>query len=111
MHDGNQNNKSKSETMFPPPSKMPTNKEKKKHPQCNITLPGKKCNHFMEQFKYLGSLISLKLYEDAEIASGVKNDKSLMENLNHFLAAMMLTSKSNAAVTCPLNTLLWGCKT
>jgi hypothetical protein len=45
----------------------------------NIFLSNEKCIHFTEQFKYLGSLISLELNEDAEIAFRINKAKSLME--------------------------------
>jgi hypothetical protein len=54
---------------------MPISKEKKELPPSNINLPNEKCIHFMEHFKYLGSLISLELNEDTEIASRINKAK------------------------------------
>jgi hypothetical protein len=46
--------------------------QKEKDFPSNIDLPNEKCIHFTNQFKYLGSLISLELIKDAKIASYIK---------------------------------------
>jgi hypothetical protein len=114
MHVGDQKSKSKSEAMFFPTSIKETIKQRKeKTTPSNINLPNEKCIHFTEQFKYLGSLISLELNEDAEIASRINKAKSIMGFLRHFFNCrdVDLRTKYNIYVSCPLNALLWGCET
>ena len=85
MHVGDQKSKSKSEsTYFPTSIKDAIKQQKEKDIPCNIDLPNEKYIHFMNQFKYLGSLNSLELNKDTKIASNIKNAKSLMGILNHF---------------------------
>jgi hypothetical protein len=82
---GDQKSNSKSEaTFFPTSIKDAIKQRKGKITPSNINLPDEKCIHFTEQYKYLGSLISLELNEDAEIASCINKAKSLMGILHHF---------------------------
>jgi hypothetical protein len=114
MHVGDQRNKSKTEGMFFPKSFKDANKQRKERTTpSNINLPNEKCIHFTEHFKYLGSLISLELNEDAEITFRINKAKSLMGILHHFFSCcnIDLRTKYNIYVTCPLNALLWGCET
>jgi hypothetical protein len=79
-----------------------------------IYHPDKKCIHFTEEFKYIGSLISLKLDEVAEIANHIKMAISLMGILLSFFfnwCDVDLCTKCNMYVVSPLNALLVGCKT
>jgi hypothetical protein len=114
VHVGDQKNKSKTEAMFFPTSVKDANKQRKERTApSNINLPNEKCIHFTEHFKYLGSLSSLNLNKDAEIASPVNNkSKSLMGILLHFFSChdVDLRTKYNIYVACPLNSLLWGCE-
>ncbi len=84
MHVGDQKSKSKPEAMFFPSSiKDAIKQRKEKINPSNINLPNMKCIHFTEQLKYLGSLISLELNEDAEISPCINKAKSFMGILLH----------------------------
>jgi hypothetical protein len=98
---------------FPTSIKDAKQQRKEKLTPSNINLTNEKCIHFTEQFEYLGSLISLELNEDAEIATHINKAKSLMGILCHFFSCqdVDLRTKYNKYVSCPLNALLWGCET
>ena len=85
MHLGTPNVKSKSEAMFFPASLKQAREEFEKNilPE-DIPLPGNKKIHFVNKFKYLGSLITPMLNEDLEIDARIRKAKSLMGAAKYF---------------------------
>ena len=109
MHSGTKNQKSKTEAMYIPASLMAAS--------CKSTLPLEfKINgevntiHFANKFKYLGSIITPCLTEDAEIESRIKKAKSQMGILQHFFSCKDVSQcvKYWIYLSGPLNMLLWG---
>jgi hypothetical protein len=113
MHLGTPNVRSKSEAMYFPPSLKQAREEFEKNilPE-NILLPGNKKIHFVNKFKYLGSLITPMLNEDLEIDTRIKKAKSLMGAAKYFFDNKDVDKriKSQVYVSGPLNALLWGCE-
>jgi hypothetical protein len=73
MHVGSNASKSKSEAMFFPASLKQAKQEIADGilPK-DLTLPGGEMVHFVHKFKYLGSIITPLLNEDAEIKARIK---------------------------------------
>jgi hypothetical protein len=113
MHLGTANTKSKSEAMYFPPSLKQAREELDNNilPE-DISLPGNKKIHFVNKFKYLGSLITPLLNEDLEVETRIKKAKSLMGAAKHFFDNKDVDKKikSQIYVAGPLNALLWGCE-
>jgi hypothetical protein len=65
-------------------------KQRKEFTPSNINLPNKKCIHYTEHFKYLGSLISLELNEHAEIAPHINKAKSLLGIIHNFFSCRVV---------------------
>ena len=80
-------------------------------PEDLILLNSKKI-HFVNKFKYLGSIITPLLNEDAEIDARIKKAKSIMGISKHFFDNKDVDRRIKAEiyVAGPLNALLWGCK-
>mmetsp|Transcript_29047 Transcript_29047/g.41603 ORF Transcript_29047/g.41603 Transcript_29047/m.41603 type:complete len:89 (+) Transcript_29047:1176-1442(+) len=85
MHLGTASTKSKSEAMYFPPSLTHAKKDFDNNtlPE-DIYLPGNKKIHFVNKFKYLGTIITTLLNEDLEIETRIKKAKSLMGAARHF---------------------------
>ena len=84
MHVGTERHKSKTEAMH-----FPSHKYEAKKQTVSIPVPlnlneGRNNIHFVKQFKYLGSIISNDLSEDADTAARIKRAKSLLGALRHF---------------------------
>ena len=114
MHLGSNSIKSKSEAMF-----FPASLKQARHDFENNILPDdiilsdNKKVHFVNKFKYLGSLITPLLNEDIEIEVRVKKAKSIMGAAKHFFNNKDVDKRIKAQiyVAGPLNALLWGCET
>jgi len=67
---------------------------------------------FTMKFRYLGSIITPKLNENAEIEPRIKKASSQMGILKHFFSSKDIDPQVKYWVylTGPLNCLLWGCK-
>jgi hypothetical protein len=113
MHLGTASTKSKSEAMYFPPSLTQAKKDFDNNtlPE-DIYLPGNKKIHFVNKFKYLGTIITPLLNEDLEIQTRIKKAKSLMGAARHFFDNKDVDKriKSQVYVAGPLNALLWGCE-
>lgn len=73
MHVGSNASKSKSEAMFFPASLKQAKQEVADNVLLeDLTLPGGKTVHFVHKFKYLGSIITPLLNEDAEVEARIK---------------------------------------
>jgi hypothetical protein len=114
MHVGSNASKSKSGAMFFPASL----KQAKQEVAVNVlpedlTLPGGQTVHFVHKFKYLWSIITPLLNEDAEVKARIKKTKSLLGAAKSFFDNKDVDKriKSHIYVAGPLNALLWGCKT
>ena len=85
MHLGSETSRSKSEAMFFANSLMQArfNYENDILPS-DLHLPNNKKVHFVENFKYLGSVITPLLNEDAGIDIRIKKAKSIMGASKHF---------------------------
>ncbi len=84
MHLGSDTAKSKSEVMFFPAS-LKQAKSLSTLLLEDIILPNDNRIHFASKFKYLGSIITPLLNEDAEIDARIKKAKSIMGLSKHFL--------------------------
>ena len=87
--------------------------ERKKDVPTNLQLNnGENTIQFINKIKYLGSLITPCLTENAEIEAWIKNVKSQLGMLTHFFGwkDIELHMKYWIYITGPLNTLLWGYK-
>jgi len=114
MHVGSNASKSKSGAMFFPASL----KQAKQEVAVNVlpedlTLPGGQTVHFVHKFKYLWSIITPLLNEDAEVKARIKKTKSLLGAAKSFFDNKDVDKriKSHIYVAGSLNALLWGCKT
>ncbi len=114
MHVGNSTTKSKSEAMYFPPSLAEARKlEEEGYLPEDIKLPDNDERiGFMPSFKYLGSVITPLLNEDAEIAMRIKKAKSIMRLSRQFFECrnVDIRVKYQIYTAGPLNALLWGCK-
>ena len=113
MHLGSSKIKSKSEAMFFPAS-LKQAKEEFDHnilPD-KLLLPNDKNIHFVNKFKYLGSIITPMLNEDVEIETRISKAKSLMGAAKYFFDNKDIDKriKSQIYIAGPLNALLWGCE-
>ena len=113
MHLGTASTKSKSEAMYFPPSLTQAKEDFDNNtlPE-GIYLPGNKKIHFVNKFKYLGTIITPLLNENLEIETRIKKAKSLMGAARHFFDNKDVDKriKSQVYVAGPLNALLWGCE-
>ncbi len=113
MHLGSENTKSKSEAMYFPPTLKQANLEVINNtlPE-DLILPNGKKVHFVHSFKYLGSIITPSLNEDAEIDARIKKAKSMMGIAKTFFDNKDVDKriKSQVYIAGPLNALLWGCE-
>jgi hypothetical protein len=113
MHLGSENTKSKSEAMFFPSSLKQARNDflDNKLPE-DLLLPNGKKVHYVNKFKYLGSIITPLLNEDAEIEARIKKAKSIMGASKYFFDNKDVCKKikSQIYVAGPLNALLWGCE-
>ena len=66
--------------------------------------------HFVKKFKYLGSIITPLLNEDAKIDARIKKAKSIMGDLKYFFDNRDIDKrfKVEIYVASPLKALLWG---
>jgi hypothetical protein len=78
----------------------------------NKTLPDNKHVQFTHSFKYLGSLITTELNEDAEIRTCIKKAKSTMGIAKHFFSNkdVDIRMKHNIYNAFAINAALWGCE-
>jgi hypothetical protein len=113
MHLGSETSRSKSEAMFFPNSLKQArfNYENDILPS-DLQLPNNKKVHFVKNFKYLGSVITPLLNEDAEIDIRIKKAKSIMGASKYFFDNKDISKKIKAEIYIagPLNALLWGCE-
>jgi hypothetical protein len=111
MHLGTPKTKSMSEAMYFPPSLKQAKGDFDNNvlPE-DIFLPDNKKIHFLNKFKYLGSIITPLLNEDLEVETRIKKAKSLMGAARHFFDNKDVDKriKSQIYVAGPLNALLWG---
>ncbi len=67
--------------------------------------------HFVQEFKYLGSITTSLLNKDAEIESRIKKAWSLIGITKHVFDCKDINIHVKHQVYIgPLNTLLWGCE-
>ena len=113
MHLGSKKQKSKSEAMYFPPSLQQAQHDFENNilPEDIILADGKKV-HFVNRFKYLGSIITPLLNEDIEIDTRIKKAKSIMGTAKTFFDNKDVDKriKCQVYVAGPLNALLWGCE-
>ena len=113
MHLGSETTKSKSEAMFFPTSlkEARLDNENNKLPN-ELQLPNKNKVHFVKNFKYLGSISTPLLNEDAKIVTRIKKAKSIMGASKHFFDNKDVDKRIKAEIYIagPLNALLWGCE-
>ena len=113
MHLGSDNIKSKSEAMYFPPSlkQAKIDFDSNSLPE-DLLLPDKRKVHYVNKFKYLGSIITPVLNEDVEIEARIKKAKAIMGASKHFFDNKDVDKKIKAQiyVAGPLNALLWGCE-
>mmetsp|Transcript_22629 Transcript_22629/g.32396 ORF Transcript_22629/g.32396 Transcript_22629/m.32396 type:complete len:650 (+) Transcript_22629:1533-3482(+) len=113
MHLGTPKTKSKSEAMYFSPSLKQAKEDFDNNvlPE-DIFLPDNKKIHFVNKFKYLGSIITPLLNEDLEVETRIKKAKSPMGAARHFFDNKDVDKriKSQIYVAGPLNALLWGCE-
>ena len=78
----------------------------------DILLPNNKKVHYVNKFKYLGSIITPLLNEDIEIEARIRKAKSIMGASKHFFDNEDVDKrvKSQIYIAGPLNALLWGCE-
>jgi len=110
MHLGSETSRSKSEAMFFPNSLMQArfNYENDILPS-DLHLPNNKKVHFVKNFKYLGSVITLLLNEDAEIDIRIKKAKSIMGASKHFLTTKTSAKKLRPkSISLDPSTLYYG---
>ena len=76
----------------------------------DLLLPNNKKVHYINKFKYLGSIITPLLNEDAEIEARIKKAKSIMGASKYFFDNKDVCKriKSKIYIAGPLNALLWG---
>jgi hypothetical protein len=79
----------------------------------DLALPDGKKIHFVRSSKYLGSIITPLLNEDAEIEARIKKAKAIMGIARTFFDNKDVDKRIKAQiyVAGPLNALLWGCET
>ena len=113
MHLGSDKIKSKSEAMFFPSSLKQARIDFSNNtlPE-DILLPNNKKVHYVNKFKYLGSIITPLLNEDIEIEARIRKAKSIMGASKHFFDNKDVDKrvKSQIYIAGPLNALLWGCE-
>jgi len=109
MHVGSTNAKSKTEAMFFPSSLTHT-KSQKTLPKNFDLNNGNNHAQFTDKFKYLGSIVTPCLTENAEINARIKRAKSQTGILRHFFSCMdiKLRAKYWVYIAGCLNILLWG---
>ena len=113
IHLGSEATKSKSEAMFFPTSlKQARSDQTNNHVPEELLLPNNKKVHFVNRFKYLGSIITPLLNEDAEIDARIKKAKSIMGASKYFFDNKDVDKriKTEIYVAGPLNALLWRCE-
>ena len=110
MHVGNPTNKSKTKAMYFPITLCEA--EHDKTPEDLILNNGNNNIPFTMKFHYLGSIITQKLNENAEIEATIKKASSQMGILKHFFSSKDVDPQVKYWVYLvrPLNCLLWGCK-
>jgi hypothetical protein len=113
MHVGSSTSKSKSEAMFFPASLKQAKTEVLNGTSIlpsDLILPNEKRVHFVHKFKYLGSIVTPLLNEDAKVEARIKKAKSLMGIARTFYDSKDVNkrTKYQIYVAGPLNTLLWG---
>jgi hypothetical protein len=115
MHVGNSTTESKSEAMYFPPSLAEAkNLEKRGAIPEDIRLPqNDERISFTQSFRYLGSIITPLLNEDAEIEVQIKKAKLILGITRHFVKCrdIDIRVKYQIYTAGPLNALLWGCET
>ena len=114
MHLGSETTKSKSEaTFFPTSLKQARSDQTNNHVPEELLLPNNKKVHFVSRFKYLGSIITPLLNEDAEIDARIKKAKSIMGASKYFFDNKDVDKriKTKIYVAGPCNALLRGCET
>jgi hypothetical protein len=112
MHVGTAAEKSKSVAMYFPATLKETQEQNKNK---NL-LPDVKLNnnnnfiHFVQNFKYLGSIISNDLKEDTEIKARIQKACSVIGAMKFILKNkdVDLNTKIFLYTTAPLQALLWG---
>ena len=112
MHVGTAAEKSKSVAMYFPATLKKTQEQNK----IKSLLPDIKLNnntnliHFVQDFKYLGSIISNDLKEDTEIKARIKKAWSVIGAMKFVLKNkdVNLNTKIFLYTTAPLQVLLWG---
>ena len=112
MHLGTSSLRSKTEAMF-----IPSTLKASQHPDFCQPEPlslnhGTNLIHFTSKFKYLGSIITPSLDDEAEIKHRISKAKQRMGLLYHVFQSneIDLKTKHLIYITGPLNTLLWGCE-
>ncbi len=113
MHIGSSTTKSKTECMFfPAYLNLAIDQAQKNLLPENFSLPDNSQIHFVNKFKYLGSIITPLLNEDAEIESRIKKAKAIMGASKHFFDNKDVDRrvKTQIYIAGPLNALLWGCE-
>jgi hypothetical protein len=113
MHVGRGNVKSKTEAMF-----FPDSLKKAKALTASGTLPpdlilpNNQQVQFTHCFKYLGSLISTELNENAEIKTRINKAKATMGRTKHFFSNKDVDIRTKFSVynAFVINTALWGCE-
>jgi len=114
MHLGSETKKSKSKVMvFPASLKQARLDQMNNCVPKELILPNSKKVHFGDKFKYLGSIITRLLNEDAEIDARIKKAMSIMGALKHFFDNRDVDRRIKVEIYAagPLNALLWGCQT
>jgi hypothetical protein len=78
----------------------------------DLALPDGKKVHFIRSFKFLGSIITPLLNEDAEIKARIKKAKAVMGIARTFFDNKDVDKriKTQIYVAGPPNALLWGCE-
>jgi hypothetical protein len=81
-------------------------------PLHNIALPDNQHIQFTNNFKYLGSILSPELNEDAEIKARIRKAKSLIGTAKHFFnnRDVDLRTKHSIYNSFAINAVLWGCE-
>jgi hypothetical protein len=71
----------------------------RRHPEAVLALPDEKKIHFVRKFKYLGSIITPLLNENAEIEARIKKAKSIMGIARTFFDIRISTKESRLKST------------
>ena len=96
---------------FPTSLKQARLDQMNNHVPEQLLLPNNKKVHFINKFKYLGSIITLLLNKDAETHARIKKAKSIMRASKYFFdnRGVDRRIKAEIYVAGPLSALLWGC--